>query len=111
MKIKSFTFNPFQENTYLVYDETGECIIFDPGNSNEQEHAELVSKIESLNLRPVRLINTHCHLDHVFGNAVLDRAKRVLHFHLGEDADMRVRRQVGHIDHRRVSDQIPCLNF
>ncbi|MEL7222136.1 MAG: MBL fold metallo-hydrolase [Bacteroidota bacterium] len=67
-QVAQMTFNPFQENTYLVYDETGECLIFDPGNSNEQEHAELKKKIETLGLRPVRLINTHCHVDHVFGN-------------------------------------------
>ena len=67
-QVAHMTFNPFQENTYLVYDETGECLIFDPGCSNPAEENELKSKIEVLSLTPVRLINTHCHLDHVFGN-------------------------------------------
>lgn len=60
--------NPFQENTYLVYDETGECIIFDPGCFTPDEQIAISAKIDELRLRPVRLINTHCHLDHVFGN-------------------------------------------
>lgn len=67
-KVVTFTFNAFQENMYLVYDDTKECIIFDPGCSNDQEEAKLISFIEEHNLKPVRLINTHCHLDHVFGN-------------------------------------------
>lgn len=67
-QVAQMTFNPFQENTYLVYDETGECLIFDPGCSNAAEESALKAKIEALSLTPVRLINTHCHLDHVFGN-------------------------------------------
>lgn len=62
------TFNPFQENTYIVYDHTGECVIFDPGCFSQEEEAELSDRIESLKLRPVRLVNTHCHIDHVLGN-------------------------------------------
>lgn len=67
-KVVRLTFNPFQENTFLVYDDTAECVIFDPGCSTPDEENTLKSKIEELSLRPVRLINTHCHLDHVFGN-------------------------------------------
>jgi len=67
-KVVHLTFNAFQENTFLVFDETGECIIFDPGCSNPQEETALKAKIEELNLTPVRLINTHCHVDHVLGN-------------------------------------------
>jgi hydroxyacylglutathione hydrolase len=63
-----FTFNPFQVNTYLLHDGTGECIIFDPGCNNDDEKSQLKTFIERNNLKPVRLINTHCHIDHVFGN-------------------------------------------
>jgi glyoxylase-like metal-dependent hydrolase (beta-lactamase superfamily II) len=81
-QVVQLTFNPFQENTYLVYDETGEGVIFDPGNSNKEEHAELVARIDKLKLRPVRLINTHCHLDHVFGNKfVADKYELDLEIH------------------------------
>ena len=67
------TFNPFQENTYIVYDETGEGVIFDPGCSNEQEKNELLSTLDKLKVKPVRLINTHCHIDHILGNSYSDR--------------------------------------
>ena len=68
MKIKSFTFNPFQENTYIVYDKTKECLIIDPGCYTDAERKELKSFIEEKKLTPVKLINTHCHIDHVLGN-------------------------------------------
>src|SRR5688572_743390 len=66
--IQSFTFNPFQENTYVLHDESAECIIIDPGCYDDRERKELADYIEKEKLKPVKLINTHCHLDHVFGN-------------------------------------------
>jgi len=68
MNIKSFTFNPFQENTYIVYDATKECLIIDPGCYTDAERKELKAFIEEKGLTPVKLINTHCHIDHVLGN-------------------------------------------
>jgi len=73
IKIKSFTFNPFQENTYILYDESGECVIIDPGCYDDDERNELVSFIESNKLKPVKLLNTHCHVDHVFGNNFISK--------------------------------------
>lgn len=73
IQIASFTFNPFQENTYVLYDETKECVIIDPGCYDDYERAELVQFIERKELKPVRLLNTHCHIDHVFGNAFIAR--------------------------------------
>ncbi len=66
--IKTFPFNPFYENSYVLSDETGECVIIDPGCHNEEEEEELKSYIEQNKLKPVKLLNTHCHIDHVFGN-------------------------------------------
>ena len=68
MEIKSFTFNPFQENTYLIYDETKECLIIDPGCYMEDEQSTLKQFIRDAELKPVKLINTHCHIDHILGN-------------------------------------------
>lgn len=79
------TFNPFQENTYLVYDDTKKCIIFDPGCISNEEKEELVQKIDALELKPVRLINTHCHIDHIFGNNFISRRYNLpLEIHRGE---------------------------
>jgi glyoxylase-like metal-dependent hydrolase (beta-lactamase superfamily II) len=68
MKIKAFTFNPFQENTYVLYDETGEAAIIDPGCYFKEEKLALKTFIDQESLRLVLLLNTHCHIDHVFGN-------------------------------------------
>lgn len=68
-QIVQLVFNDFQENTYLLFDDSGECIIIDPGCNDDAERQELASEIARRQLRPVRLLNTHCHLDHVFGNA------------------------------------------
>lgn len=71
IQIQGFVFNPFQENTYLLFDETKECIIIDPGCSNKSEQEELADFIKDENLKPVKLLNTHCHIDHVFGNSFI----------------------------------------
>lgn len=68
LHIKSFEFNPIQENTYLIYNGFNECAIIDPGCYFDHEKDELVRFIEDNNLVPKLLLNTHCHLDHVFGN-------------------------------------------
>lgn len=72
-KVAQLTFNPFQENTFVVYDDSQECAIIDPGCYTETERQALINFINEKKLRPVRLLNTHCHLDHVFGNAFVAR--------------------------------------
>lgn len=69
ISIKNFIFNPFQVNTYIAFDESKRCIIVDPGCYNEKENKILKNFIEQNNLNPIALVNTHCHLDHIFGNA------------------------------------------
>lgn len=66
--LKSFTFNPFQENTYLVYDDKGEAFIIDPGNYTASENNELARFISEKKLNLSRLLLTHAHIDHVLGN-------------------------------------------
>ncbi len=66
--IARFTFSPFAENTYVVADASGLCAIIDPGCSDAAERKILKDYIEQHKLKPVHLLNTHCHIDHVFGN-------------------------------------------
>ena len=68
LHIKSFTFNPFQENTYLIFDDTGEASIIDPGCHTAAERKELADFIQQKSLKPTLLLNTHCHIDHILGN-------------------------------------------
>lgn len=85
IQIQKFTFNPIRENTYVLYDETGECVIIDPGMYDGAEQNELASFIKSNQLKPVLLLNTHCHYDHVFGNKfVYDTWALKPQFHRGE---------------------------
>jgi glyoxylase-like metal-dependent hydrolase (beta-lactamase superfamily II) len=68
IQISTFTFNSFGVNTYLLYDETNECLIIDPACQYTQEEQELSDFIEANRLKPVRMINTHAHIDHILGN-------------------------------------------
>ncbi len=73
IKIQSFTFNPFQENTFVLSDETREAIIIDPGCYEKQEENELTDYISTRGLEVKLLLNTHGHIDHVLGNAFVKR--------------------------------------
>ena len=68
LHIKTFTFNPYQENTYVIYNDAKECIIIDPGMHNYQEEQLFQSFIDGQELKPIALVNTHGHIDHVLGN-------------------------------------------
>ena len=68
IKVKFFTFSPVNENTYLLYNEQGKAIIIDTGCYFTAEQETLKNFIKDTGLTPERLLNTHCHLDHVFGN-------------------------------------------
>ena len=69
ISVQSFTANPYQENGYVLFDESKDCVIIDPGAYTSQEQNGLSRFIESQKLTPVKLLNTHCHIDHVLGNA------------------------------------------
>jgi len=68
MTIKSFVFNPIQENTYILFDQTGEAAIVDAGCYSKNEEALLDAFIMANNLKIKRLLNTHLHFDHILGN-------------------------------------------
>ena len=76
--IKCFQFSPIQENTYLLYNEFNNCIIIDPGCYFEEEREILAQYILSNRLKPQILLNTHCHLDHVFGNKFISETYQLI---------------------------------
>lgn len=89
--VKSFIFSLIQENTYILYNAFNDCIIIDPGCYDDSEKDVLAEYIKEMNLVPKMLLNTHCHLDHVFGNKFVaekfgltlqihEKEKRVLDF-------------------------------
>jgi len=85
--IKIFCFNFFQENTYVIWNnQTKNCWIIDPGCMSDSEEKKLFDFIAEMQLKPIRLINTHCHLDHVYGNkAVADKYQLELGIHQEEE--------------------------
>lgn len=85
MQVATFTFNEFSENTYVLFDYTKQCAIIDPGCHKASEQAELVNFITQHNLTPTLLVNTHCHIDHVLGNAFVAKKYNLpLHLHKNE---------------------------
>lgn len=83
--VKAFTFSPVQENTYILYNEQKKAFIIDPGCYFDEEREELASFLQQTQLTPVQLLNTHCHLDHVFGNKwIYETYSLELHLHANE---------------------------
>ena len=96
LTVKMFSFNPVSENTYLLFNDINEVIIIDPGCYFEEERQTLKSFIENQQLQPVQLLNTHCHLDHVFGNKwVYENFALELFLHPNEEQVLAVAPQSG----------------
>jgi len=112
MNVISFTFNAFQENSYILYDDTNACVIIDPGCNSPEEEQILVKTIEDHGLTPVRLINTHCHIDHVFGNKfVADKYGLELESHKGEIPVLEVVPQLAKMYGLSVTPSPPITKF
>jgi glyoxylase-like metal-dependent hydrolase (beta-lactamase superfamily II) len=106
LSVKTFIFNPVLENSYVLYNEKGQCCIIDPGCYFPEEREELKSFIEKSGLKPVLLLNTHCHLDHVFGNRfVYETWMLKLHIHQKEKPILEFAPQSG------VMWQLPFDNY
>ncbi len=71
MNIEVIPQNPWQVNTIILWDETNECVIIDPGCFNDEEKQQIVDFVTDNRLKPVRLLHTHLHLDHVFGTGAI----------------------------------------
>ena len=83
--LKQFTFSPVQENTYVLSNEDKDCCIIDPGCYSSQERKQLQDYMLENGLQPKYLLNTHCHLDHIFGNKfVAETYGLTLHLHPNE---------------------------
>lgn len=86
IKVHKFVFNPFQENSYIIYDETDECILVDMGSYTVEEKREVLFFTENNNLNPVMIINTHCHVDHLLGNSFFkNKFKTPVAAHSGDE--------------------------
>ncbi|MCK9304571.1 MAG: MBL fold metallo-hydrolase [Bacteroidales bacterium] len=82
IQIRTFYFNDLRECTYVLWDDTNECVIVDPGCNTGSERERMVKFIEITGLVPVKLLNTHGHFDHVMGNAFVERKwKLKTHIH------------------------------
>ena len=84
VKVASFQFNAFQENTFVVWDSERNCVIIDPGCYESHEEKELFDFVENENLKPIALLNTHAHIDHILGNAAV-KMKYTIPFYLHKD--------------------------
>lgn len=90
MNIQIFTFNALQENTYLLWDDSKECVIIDAGCYDKEEQIELVDFIVKECLKPSLLLSTHSHIDHVLGNYFLKTKYQIpLKIHRKDEATLR----------------------
>lgn len=80
VQVVAFTFNQFQEVTYLLRDENNNCVIIDPGCYERFEQQELTDYIKENKLTPLALLNTHAHIDHILGNAFIQRTFHLDHY-------------------------------
>ncbi|MDR2424964.1 MAG: MBL fold metallo-hydrolase [Prevotellaceae bacterium] len=90
IRIKKFTFNPLRENTYVIFSETKHGIIIDPGCSSQSEQNALKQFVVEAEIKPVMVLNTHCHFDHVFGNNFVCKEYNIKACaHAGEEANIK----------------------
>lgn len=94
-QIHVLTYNPFQENT-IVIESAGEIVVIDPGSYTPEEKKELIQFLESLPGKVVRMLNTHCHLDHIFSNGLIaDKYQLDLEIHPDEEEMLKAAPRIG----------------
>jgi glyoxylase-like metal-dependent hydrolase (beta-lactamase superfamily II) len=110
IQLKKLVFNSFQVNTYILYDETGECIIVDPANYEQADDHALSVFISEHNLSPVRSINTHCHIDHILGIHYVKQTFGIpFHTHKSEEKLLNNAPLMGKVFGFRV-EQLPAID-
>lgn len=98
LTVRTFVFNPLQENTYLLYNEEKLGCVIDPGCYLENEQLKLQNAIDGLGLQPNFLLNTHCHLDHVLGNKwFYETYGTPLHIHEQEEPVLKLAPEYGQL--------------
>jgi len=96
IRIKNFTFNGFAVNSYLLFDETLECVIVDPGCYEPAEQREVIRFIEENKLKLVKNILTHCHIDHILGNDFIEKTFSLLpEYHKASEPFILSAREIG----------------
>ncbi|MCU4177750.1 MBL fold metallo-hydrolase [Carboxylicivirga sp. N1Y90] len=86
IKVDVLPINQWQENTYILSDESKECVVIDPGCLSAEENKHVSDFIAANELKPVRLLQTHCHLDHVFGTRYIHETYNLkLEAHQGDE--------------------------
>lgn len=96
IQVKTFVFSPFAENTSVLYDQTGQAVIIDPGCYEDHEREELATFIAEQELNVVKLLNTHCHIDHVLGNAWAKRTYGIeLYIHPEDQTTLKMQELIG----------------
>ncbi len=113
--VKTFQFNPFQENTYLLYDESKACAIIDCGCLFDNEKQKLKNFIQQYELKPTRLLNTHLHIDHILGNRfAYEQYGLKLEAHRSDEfllQQMRVQAQMFGIPMQADEEPMPIGNY
>jgi glyoxylase-like metal-dependent hydrolase (beta-lactamase superfamily II) len=98
IQVTVFTFNQFQENTYVLSDENNNCVIIDPGCYEREEQKELSDYISTNSLKPLALLNTHAHIDHILGNAFIQRTYNLDHYlHIEDLITLRAVESYAHV--------------
>ena len=85
-KIEKFVVNPLGENSLILSDESGECIFIDPGFYYEEEYNEVREYVQANGLKPVKIVNTHCHFDHIMGVEFIRKEYNIPFYAHAEDA-------------------------
>ncbi|MFH1122011.1 MAG: MBL fold metallo-hydrolase [Bacteroidota bacterium] len=112
INIKTFVFNSFEVNSFVLYDETLECIIIDPGCHSDEEKEMLLRFIEEKKLKPVILLNTHFHIDHILGNHfVCNRYNLKPTGHAAGSMFWRTAREFGSVFNLKIDDVVKTELF